>query len=195
MTDGRVRGLVALVAALAWYAWGAPGATAALDTLRPPPRGQLTLADVAAADLPRAARPLVAEAERLAAREEAWGHVVAALLTPDERSRGLTLAGAAPPVLAAPGATLEPEMPVLVDAILARYGPATLPAPPPPAYEGWPMVDRRTRARVLLALVNGPGLDEERAAIVLGATLDLLEAQSRRTAIEAELAAMREADP
>jgi hypothetical protein len=41
---------------------------------------------------------------------------------------------------------------------------------------------------VLTALVEGPGLDDERAAIVLGATLNLLAVQARRTEIEAELA-------
>ncbi len=187
-----VRGGIAGVAGIAWFALGADRAIAWLDTVREAPRGQLSAQALAEggrlAKLTPEARALVAEAQALSRREDDWGYVVAALLSPAERADGLARAGAAPPILARPGTTLEPEMPVLVDAVLARYGPHTLPAPEVPRREQWPMVDRRARARALLALVRGPGLDDERAAIVLGITLDLLAAQARRTVIEAELA-------
>lgn len=186
------RGAIALLVGVVWFGWAAERATAALEGFRPAPRGQASAQDLARSGalltLPPAGRALAAEAKALAEREDRWGYVVAALLSPAERAEGLTRAADAPQPKAAPGMTIEPEMPFLVEAILARYGPRTLPAPDVPRREQWPMVDRRSRARALTALVRGPGLDDDRAAIVLGVTLDLLDAQSRRTEIEAELA-------
>ena len=188
----RARGLFAGGLALAWFAFGADRAVQRLDGFRAPPRGQRTAAEFTAergaAALTPAEQALTAEAAGLSRQEASWGYVVASLLSPDERAAGLALVAATPPRPAAPGATLEPEMPALIDAILSRHGPATLPAPQVAPREDWQTADRRMRARVLTALVEGPGLDDERAAIVLGATLNLLAVQARRTEIEAELA-------
>lgn len=188
------RAAVAGGLAVAWYTFGAEPAGEALLVLRPDVRGQIGVADLERQglllELPTAGRLLAAEARTIARKEEAWGFLVAHLLTPAERAEGLTLAAALPPAVGAPGLVIEPEMMVLVDALLARHGPRTLPAPAAPTREEWPMVDRRTRARALTALVRGPGLDADRAAVVLGATLELLGVQARRTEVEAELSAM-----
>lgn len=186
------RGVVALVLGVAWFAWGAPAVNARLEGFREAPRGQRTAAELrartAVESLPAATRALVEEAEAAAAKEREWSLVVASLLSTAERAEGLVRAQGEPVVLGPPGRLLEPELPVLVDAILSRYGPELAPVPPAPLRDDWPMIDRRTRIRVLLALVRGPGLDDERAAVVLAATLDLLAAQARRTEVEALLA-------
>lgn len=186
------RGLAGAALALAWFAFAAEPAGAALERFRPDVRGQVTLSDLERRGLLLALPPggaaLVAEARVVSRSEEAWGFLVADLLTPAERAEGLTLAAGAPPAHAAPGLVVEPEMMFLVEALLARYGPATAPVRRRPARDEWPMVDRRIRARALTALVQGPGLDEERAAVLLGATLELLSAQARRIEVEAELA-------
>jgi hypothetical protein len=186
------RALVVLVLGAAWFGWAAPAVNTHLEGYRVAPRGQRTAADLRArmsvASLPPETRALVEEAEAATARERAWSLIVGGLLSPAERVEGLARAQSEPVVLGRPGRLLEPELPVLVDALLARYGPTVAPIPAPPLDDDWPMIDRRTRIRVLLALVHGPGLDDERAAIVLAATLDLLATQARRTEVEALLA-------
>jgi hypothetical protein len=173
-----------------WFNLVAPDVVVWLERFRPEQRGQRTAQDTVAAGVARSAEAqvLLAEAEALQRREDDWGFIVASLLGPAERNEGLARAAGAPLVFARPGGTIEPEIPVLVDALLGRYGPRTLPPPAINRLETWPMVDRRTRARVAVALVNGPGLDPDRAAILLGATLDLLETQARRVELEEALA-------
>lgn len=188
------RGLVALILGILWFTFGGPAAVRALDGVGSSARGQRSATDLRrmldVGQLPPSAVAKVEEAERLARRETAWSTLVASLLTDEERSQALALAAAAPPVLASPGMTLEPEIPVLVDAILRRYGPATAPSPEVPKLDKWTVIDRRTRARALAAIVAGPGLDADRAAVLLGATLELMHVQEQRSAIEAELAEM-----
>ncbi|MDP2312002.1 MAG: hypothetical protein Q8P41_03790 [Pseudomonadota bacterium] len=186
------RALATVLLGIAWFVWGAPAANTRLDAFRTAPRGQRSASDlrrlVAVSSLPADARALVEEAELASEREREWSLIVASLLSPAERADGLARAVEEPAVVGFSGHSLEPELPVLVDALLARYGPETAPVPPAPPRDDWPMIDRRARIRVLLALVRGPGLDDERAAIVLAATLDLLATQARRSEIEAALA-------
>lgn len=184
------RGLFAAALGGLWFAVLAPHAAVWLERFRPEQRGQRTAQDTVASGAARSAeaRALLTEAQALQRREDDWGYIVASLLSTAERNEGLARASVASPIFARPGQTIEPEMPVLVEAILARYGPRTAAGPVVERRETWPMVDRRTRARVLVALVEGPGLDPERAAIILGATLRLLEAQARRVELEEALA-------
>ncbi|MDP2310517.1 MAG: hypothetical protein Q8P18_31150 [Pseudomonadota bacterium] len=189
------RGLLALALGVAWFGWAAEAVNTRLEAFLVAPRGQRTAADLRArtkvARLPSELRALVAEAEAAMVREEEWSLIVGSLLTKAERAEGLSLAEGEPVFVGPPGRLLEPELPILIEAILARYGPEVAPIPPAPRRDEWPTIDRRARVRALLALVHGPGLDEERAAVVLALTLDLLETQARRTEIEALLAEVK----
>ncbi len=186
------RGIAALLLGVAWFAFGAPAVNDRISALRVQPRGQRSAAELRAAiplaSMPPDLRADVAEAEAAARRERDWSLLVGGLLSTAERADGLARAAAEPLVLGPPGRSLEPELPVLIDAIHARYGPATAPIPAAPLRDDWPMIDRRARASCLLALLRGPGLDADRAAVLLAATLDLLATQARRAELEERFA-------
>jgi hypothetical protein len=187
------RGLVVLLAGAAWFTWGGPAVVARIDA----GRGRLDAHEPYATLRGRAQRasgdPKIAAMldalSRTAVEERAWERTVGGLLTPAERTEGLARASSLPPSPpATPGSIVEPELVALLDALQSRYGSRTAPPPPVPAIDNWPLVDRRSRAMALRALLLGPGLDEERAAQILTATLDLLTSQRMRYSLEDELA-------
>ncbi len=186
-----LRGIVALAVAVAWFGSGGPALARWLESTRVTTTRQASVHElrIQAGDTPSApVQTLLDAATRASAREAAWGRNVAGLLTAAEREEGVARAASLPPIPATGLASLlEPEVRVLVVAIQAGYGPATAPLARAPLLDPWNRVDRRSRARALLALVQAGLLDPERAAMVLGTTFDLLEAQRERGEIEAEL--------
>jgi hypothetical protein len=187
------RALLTLCVGVAWYTWGAPAAAERLKAERTEATAHLSYVELKAAAIGQELDDEeVADfraAERAARRETDWEYVMAALLTPAERAEGLARAAAMPPVPANGLLLTEPEVPVLLQAIHHRYGHRTAPVPPVPIADPWATIDRRTRVRAAIALVEGPGLDPDRAAILLAATLDLLAAQQERSELEDALAA------
>ena len=186
-----LRGLVAVAVTLAWFGSGGPALARWLESTRVTTTRQASVSELrirAGATPSASVQTLLDAATRASAKEAAWGRNVAGLLTAAEREEGLTRAASLPPIPATGLPTLlEPEVLALVIAIQARYGPATAPLAHAPLLDAWNRVDRRSRARALLALVQAGSLEPERAAMALGTTLDLLEAQHQRSQIETEL--------
>lgn len=177
---GPVRNAV-LIGALsaAWYGFGAQAVGDWLIRSRAP-KVPLRLEDLRArADDTPAAQTALLRFEAADAAETRWIRLVDSLLSPAERQDGLARAARMPPLQAAGGVRTEPELPALIEALAQRYGPATVDEPVR-ATTVWLGVDRRTRAKAVLALVRGPGLDPERAARLLGATQAMLQAEADR---------------
>lgn len=185
---GGAPAFLASVVLAAWYTWGSMPASLWLVASRP------AMEPLSTADL-RERYPedpeVIARVDRMEAAfaaEETWNRVVDGCVGPSQREDGLARAAELAP-LQAPSGSVEPELAALVPALVARYGP-TPSNKTPDAVKLWTTVDRRTRARVALALVRGPGLDPACAPAVLGASEDLLRANTDRFNSENELRSM-----
>lgn len=177
---GPVRAaIVAGALAIGWYGFGGQPVGDWLTRSRAP-KVPLRLDDLRArADDTPAAQLALARFEAADAAETRWIRLVDSLLSPAERQDGLARASRMPPLQAAGGVRTEPELPALIEALAQRYGPTTADEPVRTTTV-WLGVDRRTRAKAVLALVRGPGLDPERAARLLGATQAMLQAEADR---------------
>lgn len=187
LTPAGIRALVAAGAVGGWYAWGAAPVSAWLVSARPAME-PLSAAELRAAHLDDAV--VIARVERLEAAapiEERWNRVVDGCLSPAQREDALARSAELPPLELT--GSVEPELSAVVEAVTARYGPEVSREEPPSA-RPWTSADRRTRARAVLALARGPGLDPTCVPNVLGATEDLLQAHTDRFNAENELRAM-----
>lgn len=184
---------MAMVALGAWFTIATPLALHGLKAHKQGRATPPTAAEVRArlALLPADARrtPTVARLEAVLAADPAfadaeftWNHVVAGTLTEAERTQGLALADLTsptpPPPTEAPEA--DADLVSVARAILEVYGYDEAPDAEVPQLDPWPGTDRRTRARAVVALVRGPGIDPRAARTILHATLTLLRAQLDR---------------
>ncbi len=181
------------LAATAWFAFGAPRAAEALRRARidqtrvPTLQEQRGYAQGQPHRVTARARALFAEAEALAAREEAWSRTAAALLPPDTRSDALRRSADVPPAATDGLRAVEPELHALAATLIATHGATTAEVPKPPAMDPWGGTSRRERARALRGAVERGDVSREDAPALLAATLDALDAQQRRVEVEREL--------
>ncbi len=147
-------------------------------------RKRLSLLPSDAGETPAVARlhAALARDEELMRIESDWNRAVAGLLTDPQRAQAVALADlrspTPPPPFEAPEA--DGDVVAVARAIIERYGYDEREPPKTPAKDRWPGADRRTRARGLVALVRGPGLEAEVAHNLLAVTLSFLDAQLQR---------------
>ena len=198
MTRGRtVRALVALALGLAWFLAVGPALGDRVRQLRAEAARSLSVAEIRVALRTTGTRPdaelaaLLDDAAAAEAREGEWNVLVAEVLDPDQRQKALALEPGLPPV--PPNGDMrfvEPELPALAEVLLRAHGLGEPELPAMPLRDPWPGVDRRRRARGLLALAQAPpeeGLRPEQAQILLRITLDAMEVQVERARIERAL--------
>jgi len=110
-----------------------------------------------------------------------WTGPLGLLLTPEQRSRGATLARTLPPASPVPGADpeLEPELLALTRLLLDRIGVGAAAATTPEAEAGegdpWHGVEPRERLRLLRALVEDDALGGATEAALLERLLAHIE--------------------
>lgn len=197
-TMRTVRALVALGVGLTWFGAVGPALGNRVRQLRAEAARSLSVAEIRAALRTTGTRPdaplaaLLDEAAAAEAREGEWNVLVAEVLDPDQRKQALALE---PDLAAVPPngdmRFVEPELPALAEALLRAHGLGEPELPAMPLRDPWPGVDRRRRARGLLALVQAApsesGLRPEQAQILLRITLDAMEVQVERARIERAL--------
>ena len=189
-----IAGVVGLVLAFTWYAWIGPEAGREVRQLRAEASRSLTTDEVRMALRRTGTRPddelsaLLDEASDAEAQEADWNLRVAVILDDEQRARAEVLEPSVPPVAIFHGAHyLEPELPALAEALMRTYGRGEVELPLLPPHDPWPGVDRRRRARGLLALVAGELLTVDQAHAVLQVTLDAMRVQVDRARTEREL--------
>ena len=115
--------------------------------------------------------------------EQKWSRAIGAILSEEQREKGLLWADlnspSPPPPQEAPG--VDGDVSALATVLLETYGYQTVQMPEIPAQDPWVGVDRRRRTRVLVALVAHQALKPEAAHQILSVTLDLLQHQMERS--------------
>lgn len=178
---------LALVACLGWFAWGGPRTAEALEQVRverqvlPTPREVAQRAADPAVGDDRRDRLLAFQAalEQSLAAELKWNRVIAGIVDPGRRAKGLELAARAAENPPRPGMRgLDGDIIALVVTLQEQHGWVGPPATPAAAAkDDWNGIDRRGRARVAQALAAAGELSDDEAGELLDASLELLDAQ------------------
>ena len=177
----------------AWFSVGAPLAAHTLEANKqgraslPSPGDlskRLALLPADALDAPAvvALKIAIAADPEYAKAEFTWNREVAAALSTEERATALTLADLDSPSPSPPAEARQAngDMVAVASTLLHRYGYLDLPDVDAPTDDAWPGPDRRTRARGIVALAEGPGLNPTAAQTILHATLRLLQSELDR---------------
>ena len=199
-----VRALVGLGLGLTWFVGVGPALGNRVRQLRAEAARSLSVAEIRAALRTTGTRPdaplaaLLDEAAAAEAREGEWNVLVAEVLDPGQRQQALALEPDLAPV--PPNGDMrfvEPELPALAEALIRAHGLGDPELPAMPLRDPWPGVDRRRRARGLLALTQlapEEGLRPEQTQILLRITLDAMAVQVERARIERALGAALSAE-
>jgi hypothetical protein len=174
------------VLGVAWFAFGAPWASNGVRQVRAEAARTLEAAEVRRALQSTGTRPepalatLLTQAQQMADQDTTWNLLVAAILTENQRRLAVALEPSLAPLPPGDIRFGEPELPALAKMLLAQYGVGEAELPDLPERDPWPGVDRRRRARSLLALTSSAELSEAQAQALLHVTLDALAVQVER---------------
>lgn len=187
--------LAALALGLIWFTAVAPRASDGVRQVRAEAARALEVEEVRRALRSTGTRPdptlaaLLDEAQALSDQGSPWNLQVAAVLTAAQREQALVLEPGQPAVPPGDVRYVEPELPALAHALLQRHGLGVAERPTVPVADPWPGVDRRRRARGLLALVTADALTPAQAHALLQVTLDAMAQQAEQARVARSLGA------